>query len=312
MPLDPQVQQLIDQMAALDAPPLEQQSVETARTTMAAMVGLAAAPDVAEVSDFTVDTSLGPVPVRLYRPPSSEADAPLPLLVWFHGGGWVIGDLTTADPTARDLCVQSGGLVASVDYPLAPEHPFPAGPEACFEVTRWLVDHAADFGADARRVGVGGDSAGGNLAAVTAILARERGGPDLLFQLLVYPVTDCLGSYPSVKDNGDGYLLTSDAMLWFGHHYLPDGTDPKDPMVSPIYTPELSELPPALVITAEFDPLRDEGEAYGKLMEQAGVAVTTSRYDGMIHGFFSMTVLLDAARTAMAEAAAAVKLALAE
>jgi acetyl esterase len=278
---------------------------------MAAMVGLAVAPDVGEISDLTVDTPLGAVPVRLYRPVSSGV-GPRPLLVWFHGGGWVIGDLNTADPTARDLCAQSGALVASVDYPLAPEHPFPAGPEACFEVTRWLADHAADLGADVRRVAVGGDSAGGNLAAVTAVMARDRGGPDLRFQLLVYPVTDCLGSYPSVKDNGEGYLLTNDAMVWFGHHYLPEGTDLKDPLASPIYTPELVDLPPALVITAEFDPLRDEGEAYGMLMEQAGVPVTTSRYDGMVHGFFSMTAVLDAGRTAVAEAAAAVKLALAE
>jgi len=311
MPLDPQVQLLLDQMAALEAPPLEEQSVETARTTMVAMVGLAVAPEVEAVSDLQVETSRGPVTVRLYRPPA-PASGPLPLLVWFHGGGWVIGDLATADPTARDLCVQSGVLVASVDYPLAPEHPFPAGPEACFEVTKWLAGHAAEIGADGARIAVGGDSAGGNLAAVTAVAARDRGGPDLLFQLLVYPVTDCLGSYPSVKDNGEGYLLTNDAMVWFGHHYLPEGTDPKDPMASPIYTPELSDLPSALVITAEFDPLRDEGEAYGKLMEQAGVAVTTSRYDGMVHGFFSMTVLLDAGRTAVAEAAAAVKRALAE
>ncbi len=228
------------------------------------------------------------MPVRLYRPPSPAA-GPLPLLVWFHGGGWVIGDLTSADPTARDLCVQSGALVASVDYPLAPEHPFPAPPEACFEVTRWLAGHAADLGADPRRLAVGGDSAGANLAAVTAVVARDRGGPDLAFQLLVYPVTDCLGSYPSVKDNGEGYLLTNSAMIWFGQHYLPEGTDPKDPLASPIYTSDLADLPSALVITAEFDPLRDEGEAYGKRLEQAGVPVTTSRYDGMVHGFFSMT-----------------------
>ena len=250
------------------------------------------------------------MPVRLYRPPSPAA-GPLPLLVWFHGGGWVIGDLTSADPTARDLCVQSGALVASVDYPLAPEHPFPAPPEACFEVTRWLAGHAADLGADPRRLAVGGDSAGANLAAVTAVVARDRGGPDLAFQLLVYPVTDCLGSYPSVKVNGEGYLLTNSAMIWFGQHYLPEGTDPKDPLASPIYTSDLADLPSALVITAEFDPLRDEGEAYGKRLEQAGVPVTTSRYDGMVHGFFSMTGVLDAGRHAMAEAAAAVQLALA-
>ena len=311
MPLDPQVQQLLDQMAALEPTPLEQQSVEVARTTMAAMAGLAIGPEVAAVEELSVPTGHGAVPVRLYRPPS-PASGPLPLLVWFHGGGWVIGDLNTADPTARDLCVQSGILVASVDYPLAPEHQYPAAPEACIEVTRWLADHAASIGADRDRIAVGGDSAGANLAAVTAIAARDQGGPTLAFQLLVYPVTDCLGSYPSVKENGEGYMLTNDAMIWFGGHYLPEGTDPKDPCASPIYTHDLSDLPSALVITAEFDPLRDEGEAYAKRLEQAGIPVTTSRYDGMVHGFFSMTAILDAGRHAVAEAAAALKLALAE
>jgi acetyl esterase len=311
MPLDPQVQQLLDQMAALEAPPLEEQSVEAARTAMAAVAGLAVGPEVGSVEDLTVSSSRGAVPVRLYRPPAGP-EGPLPLLIWFHGGGWVIGDLASADPTARDLCVQSGVMIASVDYPLAPEHQFPAAPEACFEVTRWLAGNAASIGADGARIGIGGDSAGANLAAVTAIAARDQGGPTLAFQLLVYPVTDCLGSYPSVKENGEGYMLTNQAMSWFGHHYLPEGTDPKDPVASPIYTPDLSNLPSALVITAEFDPLRDEGEAYGKRLEQGGVPVTTSRYDGMVHGFFSMTAVLDAARQAVAEAAAAVKLALAE
>jgi acetyl esterase len=309
MPVDPQVQQLLDQLAALDAPPLEDQTVAAARATMGAMAALAVGPSVEAVTDLSAETSSGPVPVRLYRPPSAPA-GPLPLLVWFHGGGWVIGDLASADPTARDLCVQAGVLVASVDYPLAPEHRFPAAPEACYQVTRWLVDHAGDIGADSRRVAVGGDSAGGNLTAVTAVAARDRGGPDLLFQLLVYPATDCLSSYPSIKENGEGYGLTHDGMIWFGEHYLPEGTDLKDPTASPIYTPDLAGLPAALVITAEFDPLRDEGEAYAKRLELAGVPVTTSRYDGMIHGFFTMTAVLDAGRTAVAEAAAALKLAL--
>jgi acetyl esterase len=201
-------------------------------------------------------------------------------------------------------------VVASVDYPLAPEHPFPAAPEACLAVTRWLADHAAEFGADAARLAVGGDSAGGNLAAVCAQLARDRGGPALSFQLLIYPVTDCVGSFPSVRDNAEGYLLTADAMVWFRDHYLPPGCDPKDPAASPVYAADLSGLPPALVITAEFDPLRDEGEAYGRRMERAGVPVTVSRYDGMVHGFFSMTAVLDAASQAMAEAASALRTAL--
>jgi acetyl esterase len=306
MPLDPQARELIDRLAAARLPPITEQSVADVRAGMARTAALAATAEVGGVEDMQVPTSLGPVPVRLYRPPAPAAP-PEPLLVWFHGGGWVIGDLSFADPTARDLCARSGALVASVDYPLAPEHPFPAAPEACFEVTRWVAGHAAEMGADPGRLAVGGDSAGGNLAAVCALLARDRGGPALSFQLLVYPATDCLCSFPSHKENGEGYLLTADAMSWFGGHYLPPGVDPGDPEVSPIYAADVSRLPPALVITAEFDPLRDEGEAYARRLEEAGVRVTLSRFDGMVHGFFSMTAVLDEARRAMAEAAGALR-----
>ena len=229
------------------------------------------------------------MPVRLYRPPSPAA-GPLPLLVWFHGGGWVIGDLTSADPTARDLCVQSGALVASVDYPLAPEHPFPAAPEACFEVTRWLADHAADLGADPRRLAVGGDSAGANLAAVTAVVARDRGGPDLRVPTARLPGHRLPGQLPVGQGQRRGlpadqrrHDLVRPALPARGHR-------PEGPRWRRRSTRrDLTDLPPALVITAEFDPLRDEGEAYAKRLEQAGVPVTTSRYDGMVHGFFSMT-----------------------
>jgi acetyl esterase len=250
------------------------------------------------------------MPARLYRPPAT-GDRPAPILVWLHGGGFVLGDLETADSMARQLCAQAGVLVVSVDYPLAPEHPFPAAPEACYEATRWVADRAADLGGDRARVAVGGDSAGGNLAAVTALLARDRGGPALAFQLLVYPVTDLTGSYPSMRENSQGYLLTEQDMLWFREQYLPAGADLEDPVASPIYTPDLAGLPPALIITAEFDPLRDEGEAYAKLLEHAAVPVTVSRYDGMIHGFFGMTALVEGGRIAVAEAAAALRTALA-
>jgi acetyl esterase len=309
VPLDPQVRELLDQMAAAQLPPLEEQSVADVRAGMARMTALAESAEVAGVEELGAPTARGEVPVRLYRPPGPAA-GPHPMLVWFHGGGWVLGDLGTADPTARDLCARSGTLVASVDYPLAPEHPFPAAPEACFEVTRWLADHAPEVGADPGRLAVGGDSAGGNLAAVCALLARDRDGPTLSFQLLVYPVTDCLGSFPSVTENGDGYFLTADAMLWCAGHYLPADADRKDPAASPIYASDLSGLPPALVVTAEFDPLRDEGEAYARRLEDAGVSVTASRYNGMVHGFFGMTAVLDEARRAMAEAADALRAAL--
>jgi acetyl esterase len=307
MPLDPQIKALLDQFEAAGGPPIEEMSVADARTLMTTLTQMTAvSPEGVTTEDLTVPTPQGNVPVRLYRA-SAAAGRPRPLLVWLHGGGWVIGDLDTADPTARDLALQTGALVASVDYPLAPEHSFPAAPEACHAVASWLADHAAELGADPARIAVGGDSAGGNLAAATALLARDRGGPALNFQLLVYPVTDCLLTYPSMKENGDGYLLTAGAMQWFVDHYLPAGADARDAAASPIYADDLTGLPPALVITAEFDPLRDEGEAYAKRLEHAGVPVTISRYDGMIHGFFAMTGVVDCGRDAVAQAAAVLK-----
>ncbi len=311
MAVDPQVQDLLDQMAAADMPDLADLSVAEARAMIADLTALGAGPAVASVEQLSAPGPAGPTPIRLYRPAgASPAGRPPPLLVWFHGGGWVIGDLDSADPTARELCAGAGVVVASVDYPLAPEHPFPAAPEACLAATRWLVEQAHDLAVDPARVAVGGDSAGGNLATVVSILARDRGGPPLAFQLLVYPGTDLLMSFPSVRENGEGYLLTHQSMEWFAGHYLTGGGDPKDPLVSPMYTDDLTGLPPALVITAEYDPLRDEGEAYAKRLEEAGVPVTTSRYDGQIHAFFGMTALLDGARRAVAEATAALKVAL--
>jgi acetyl esterase len=259
--------------------------------------------------ELVIEGIEGRIPARLYRP-ASPGNRPPPILVWLHGGGFVLGDLDTTDSTARQLCAQANTLVVSLDYPLAPEHRFPAAPEACYQATRWVADHGAELDGDPSRLAIGGDSAGGNLAAVTALLARDRGGPDLAFQLLVYPATDMTGSYPSVRQNGQGYLLTEEDMLWFREQYLPEGADLQDPLASPLYAPDLTGLPPALVITAEFDPLRDEGEAYAKLLEQAGVPVTTSRYDGMIHGFFGMTALVESGRAAVAEAAAALQTAL--
>jgi acetyl esterase len=307
MPLDPQVRVLLDQLAAAGGPPIEEMSLADARGLMSTLTQLTATiPEGVETELITMATPRGDIPVRLYWPSGASA-TPRPLLVWLHGGGWVMGDLHSADPTARDLAVQTGAIVASVDYPLAPEQPFPAAPEACYAAASWLASHAGQLGADPARIAVGGDSAGGNLAAVTALLARDRGGPEFKLQLLVYPVTDCLMSYPSVKENGEGYLLTASAMHWFVDHYLPSGTDPRDPAASPIYAGDLKALPPALVITAEFDPLRDEGEAYAAGLERADVPVTISRYDGMIHGFFGMTSVIDGGRDAVTEAAEALK-----
>ena len=191
-----------------------------------------------------------------------------------------------------------------------PWAPRPPAPEACLQVTAWLADHATELGIDPQRLAVGGDSAGGNLATVVALLARDRGGPHVAFQLLVYPVVDHLASYPSIKENGEGYLLTAEAIAWFSRHYMGPDVDDRDPTMSPIYTHDLAGLPPALVITAEFDPLRDEGEAYGLRLRQAGAVVESTRYDGMIHGFFAMNKITPRADEAVAEAVGALRRAL--
>jgi acetyl esterase len=310
MPLDPQLKTMLDQLASLGGPPLSELGVDGARAFLESMKMLdGPLPELASVDDRTFAGPAGAVPVRIYRP--TRESTPQPVLVWFHGGGWVLGSIDLGDHTCATLAKQAGVVVVSVGYRLAPEHPYPAGPDDCYAALEWVAANAGELGVDAERIAVGGDSAGGNLAAVVALLARDRRGPVLRFQLLVYPVTDALLSYPSIHENGEGYMLTGDAMKWFVELYLGEHGNPKDPRVSPIYAGDLAGLPPALVITAEFDPLRDEGEAYAKRLEQAGVAATSSRYDGMIHGFFGMSAMLDGAKPAVDEAAAAVKAALA-
>ncbi|MHB1534412.1 MAG: alpha/beta hydrolase [Acidimicrobiales bacterium] len=312
MPLDSDIAELLEQMAAVDGPPLEERTVAEGRRLLSQLTEWTTTQgvDVDRVDERELNTGVGVVPVRIYWPPGEAAGA-LPVLLWFHGGGFVLGDLDGADAPSRNLCVGAGLVVVSVAYPLAPEHPFPSGLDACLAATGWVAEHAGELGADPARLAVGGDSAGGNLAAVVAIRARDAGAPRIAFQLLVYPVTDLLGTYPSVRSNGEGYFLTAAAMDWFHRHYLSGGGDARDPLVSPIYSDDLAGLPEALVITAEFDPLRDEGEAYAERLRQAGVDAVTSRYDGMIHGFFAMTSITDVARHAQAEAVAALRRALA-
>jgi acetyl esterase/lipase len=306
IPLDPQLKLLLDHLAAAGGPPLDALSVEEARqtATLARVVEAlgvpAPAPEVARVEERQVPLGAGNVAVRIYWPERTSGE-PAPLLVWFHGGGFVLGSLDSSDPTARRLCAGAEAIVASVDYPLAPEQAFPAAVEACYAATRWLAEHAGDLGADPSRLAVGGDSAGGNLAAVTAQLARDRGAPPLTFQLLVYPIIDMFARHASMDENGHGYFLTAAGMEWFKDHYLPAGVDRRDHAVSPIYADELAGLPPALVVTAELDPLRDEGEAYAEALRTAGVEVTTRRYDGLIHGFFGMASVSDRADEAVTE-----------
>jgi acetyl esterase len=309
VPLNPQAQTVLDNIARLGFPQSHQCTPEEARTSANKRRALtAAAPEpVHGVEDRTIPGPAGQLPVRVYTP---SAGGPFPTLMFFHGGGWVIGDLDSHDPICRALCNRASCVVVSVGYRLAPEHKYPAAADDCYAATKWVADHAADFAGDGR-LAVGGDSAGGNLAAVTALMARKHKTPRIDFQLLVYPVTDYNLDTPSYHDNAHGYLLWRDDMAWFWKHYLPNEAAGEEVYASPLRAADLRGLPPALVLTAEYDPLRDEGEAYAERLEQADVPVTLKRYPGLIHGFFGMGAAIDEARTAIDEAAAALRAALA-
>jgi acetyl esterase len=306
MPLDPQAQALLDMMAAADAPPMTEQTPEEARAAMAMMSAVAGAPEKrARTEDRSIPGPHGDIPVRIYRP---EGDGPFPLVVFFHGGGFVIGDLDSHDLPCHNIATSVPAVVMAVHYRLAPEARFPGAVEDCWAATQWAAAHGDDLGADASRLAVMGDSAGGNLAAVVAIKARDAGGPEIAFQCLVYPATDLTRTFASHQENGQGYLLTSEMMDWFMNHYFGDDMDLlSSPDASPYFVEDLSGLPPALVITAEYDPLRDEGEAYAKRLREAGIEATTTRYDGMIHGFFGLDGLFDASKKATAEAISALQ-----
>jgi acetyl esterase len=309
MPLEPQAQAFLEQLAATGAPPLHELSIEQARQAIVTLFGTQGDPEpVGAVQDCTIPGAAGEMPARIYSP---HGTGPFDVLVYFHGGGWVIGNLEAYDATCRALTKAAGCLVVAMEYRLAPEHKFPAAPEDCYAATQWVAANAASLGGDPRRIAVGGDSAGGNLAAVVAQMARDRGGPALCYQLLVYPVTDYNFGTPSYRENADGYLLTKDAMTWFWNHYLPSSAEGSHPMASPLRASSLDGLPPAFVLTAEFDPLRAEGEAYAARLRDAGIAVTLKRYHGMIHGFFSLGAVLDQGKQAMQDAGAALRAAFA-
>lgn len=303
MPLDPQAQQVIDQIDALGLPPAHTVTPEQARANMK-LRPRADGPEVAKVEDRVISSPGAEVPIRIYTP---EGSGPFPILLWFHGGGWVVGDLETADATARHLTVGAGCVTISVDYRLAPETKFAGAPDDCYAATEWAEQNAAEINGDSSRIAVGGDSAGGNLAAVVAQMIRDRVKPPLVFQLLVYPVSGYDFNTDSYQRNADGYLLSRDSMKWYWDQYLGDSDDATHPYAVPLKAKSFSNLPPALVITAEFDPLCDEGEAYAQCLQAAGVPTTCSRYDGMIHGFFGMPAMLDKSKQAIAEASAALQ-----
>ena len=302
MPLDPQAKKLLDQLVALGRPPVSTLTPTEARQSLKALTTAMAGPPIAlqNVEDRTIPGPGGAIPVRIYTP---EGQAPFPGLVFFHGGGWVVGDLDTHDGPCRQLAHKAGCVVVSVAYRLAPEHKFPAAVDDGYAATQWVATHAAQLGIDPQRIAVGGDSAGGNLAAVIAQMAHTPEGPTLVLQLLVYPAVDGTLSFPSIQENGQGYLLTQDSIHYYYNHYVPAGTDRQHVLLSPIYAASFQGLPPAHIITAEFDPLRDEGEAYAAQLQAAGVPVTWTRYDGMIHAFFSLDGVLDQGKKAIDEAA---------
>jgi acetyl esterase len=308
MPLDPGLKLVLDQLAATPGPQLHELPVEQARVFFDQMQLPRPEMKIASVEDRKIPGPAGEIPLRIYRP---EGRAPLPALVYFHGGGWVIGSIETHDGTCRELANKVGCAVISVDYRLAPEHRYPAAAEDCFAATAWVAANAGALGVDPARIAIGGDSAGGNLTAAVALMARDRRGPKLRHQLLVYPVTDADFTRPSYRENAEGYLLTTKAMEWFWGHYVPDPVQRGEAYAAPLRAKDLTGLPPALVITAEYDPLRDEGEAYAERLRQAGVPTALRRYDGAIHGFFAMGLLSQVARDAIDAAADALRRALA-
>jgi len=276
------------------------------------------ADDLAAVEEFAVpgpdddpaETDEG-IPLRLYVP---AAEPPHPTLVFYHGGGWVVGDLDTHDNVCRALCARADCAVVAVDYRLAPEHPFPAAVEDAYAALEWVAEHGGRATLDPDRLAVGGDSAGGNLAAAVALMARDFGGPDLAHQLLVYPAVASpeLQSFPSYEENATGYLLERPGMEWYYERYVGSSVHAANPYLAPLLADDLGDLPPATVLTAGFDPLRDEGQAYADALAEAGVPVEHRHHEGQIHGFVSLTEFMDAADAALDDLAADLRAAFAE
>ena len=308
MPVDPQIQEIIDALAASEFGPVHELTPAEGRAQYERMVktrGIEPAP-VDAVEDRAIPGPAGGVPVRIYRP-DPDAGA-LPALVYYHGGGHVIGNLDTHDAVARNLCNGAGCVVVSVDYRLAPEHKFPAAAQDAFAAVQWCAAHGAEFGIDPERMAVGGDSAGGNLAAVAALMARDAGGPAIRLQVLVYPVTDYACDTASYRIYAQGYgMLEAQSMRWFRDHYLSGEADRLDWRVAPLRAGDLSGLPPVLVVTAQCDVLHDEGEAYAQRLRAAGVEVEYHECRGMIHGFFAMAPAIDGAVRAQALVCEAMK-----
>jgi acetyl esterase len=304
MTLDPQTKIVLEQMAAAGAPPMETLSPEQARSAMILPQG--EVESVGKVEERVIPGPESDIPVRVYYP-KEEQDV-YPALVYYHGGGWVVGNLDSHDNVCRALTNLANCVTISVDYRLAPEHKFPAAVVDSYVAVQYVYDHAESFQVDRNKIAVGGDSAGGNLAAVISNMAKDKGTPSICYQLLLYPSTN-VGGEPTVsmKENAEGYFLTKGMMEWFRDCYLNTEEDKKNPLLSPLLNEDLIGLPPALVVTAEYDPLRDEGEAYAKKLADAGVEVESIRYDGAIHGFISMAAVIEQGKSALEKAGKALK-----
>jgi acetyl esterase len=304
--LHPQVAALLERAAKSPLPPYHEVPAAVARRLYRDTRG-PLTPDPPAVESSYLLLAPGPVPVRAYRPKGSGKDEALPALVYFHGGGWVIGDLDTHDVVCRTLANGARCAVFSVEYRKAPESPFPAAVEDCFAALKFIFEGEGKLKINAKQLAVGGDSAGGNLATVVALMARDAGGPPISFQLLIYPGTDQRMGHPTIDSNGEGYLLTKKVMQYFRGHYLPREQDWLDWRASPLLARSLAKLPPALVMTAGFDPLLDEGRAYAERLKKEGVATEYREYSDMVHGFITMGRALDTANTALADCAQALR-----
>jgi len=303
MTLHPQAEAYLEQMVAAGLAPAWEVGAPAARERAAAGLGaVPRGPEVARVEDRSAPGPDGDVPVRVYWP---SEESGLPILVWFHGGGWVLGSVEESDPVCRRLAARAGVIVVSAEYRMAPEDPAPASFDDCYAATVWASEHASELGGDASRLAVSGASAGGNLAAAVALHARDASGPAIAHQLLVYPVTDSRMDSASYSELATGFGLGRDAMRWFWDCYVPEGgaVSREDVRVSPAHARDLSGLPSAQVITAEYDPLRDEGEVYAARLRGSGVPVRAARVAGQLHGFFSRPYLFDAGEQAVTDAA---------
>lgn len=306
MPLDPQVEALLNEMRELGAKPFEELTVPQARIAALSFAKLQGEPEaVASVQHRFIPGPTADLPIRIYTP--AEGEAPFPGLVYFHGSGWVVLNIEVCDTTMRALANATGCVVVAVNYQKAPEHPFPVPFEDAWASTIWTFDNAGDLHIDAHRIGVIGDSAGGNLAAAVTLRAREEGAPHIAYQALIYPAVDHNWDSESAIENAEGYLLQRESMRWFWNHYVQDKSLCDDWRVSPLRASDHSGLPPAFIATAEFDPLRDDGRAYHAALHDAGVPVTYVEYDGMIHGFFWMQGVVDGARRLHEDVAEAIR-----